>query len=113
MAGKQNTYGPVALTATLTTNIAQGGNASALVYDVIKHILITNTSAVPATVSLWIGATGANAAGTQLFSEHVIPAHAEFPYYCSQRFTSTQFLVGGRDASSTCTIKVETEQFVV
>jgi hypothetical protein len=66
-------FGPVALTTTLTTNLlnppaASGGvNAgSSSQYIVLKHLRITNKTASAATFSLWLGATGANAAGTEV-----------------------------------------------
>lgn len=106
----KRTFGPVAMSATLTTNIYN--NTSALIYDVIKHIHIVNKTAGAVTFSLWLGATGANAAGTELFSAHSVPANQEFDYYCNMKMTSTDFLVGGASAGTSLTIEAEGEQYV-
>lgn len=104
-------FGPLALTNTLTTNVYNQG--SALIYDVIKHIHIVNKTAGAVTFSLWLGATGANTAGTELFNAHSIPAQGEFDYYCNLKMLSTDFLVGGASAATSLTITAEGEQYVV
>ncbi|MBU2051418.1 MAG: hypothetical protein KKH61_20915, partial [Gammaproteobacteria bacterium] len=55
---------PTALTNTYTTNIYVP--ASALVYDVVHHIHVTNKTAATVTFRIFQGATGGNAAGTEL-----------------------------------------------
>lgn len=107
----KKTVGPVALTTTLTANVYN--NTSALIYDVIKHIHITNKTSAPAKVSLWLGATGANAAGTELFSGKSIAANDVYDFYCSLKMLSTDFLVGGSDTATALTITIEGEQYVV
>lgn len=112
MAGTiKRTFGPVALTTTLTTNIYN--NTSALIYDVIRHIHIVNKTGSAATFSLWLGATGANAAGTELFNGHSIPANSTYDWYGALRMASTDFLVGGSNTATALTITGEGEQFVV
>jgi hypothetical protein len=112
MAGTvKRTFGPVALSNTLTTNVYN--NTSALIYDVIKHIHIANKTAGAVTFSLWLGATGANAAGTELFTAVSIPANSYFDWYGNLKMTSTDFLVGGASAATSLTITGEGEQFVV
>lgn len=112
MAGTiKRTFGPLALTTTTTTNVYNQG--SALIYDVIRHIHIANKTALPATVSLWLGATGANAAGTELLNGVVIAANGTFDYYCTLKMTSTDFLVGGSNTATALTIEGEGEQYVV
>jgi hypothetical protein len=106
----KRTFGPLALSATLTTNIYN--NTSALIYDVIKHIHFANKTASPATISLYLGATGANAAGTELFLGQVVPANGVFDYYCNLKMTNTDFLVGGASAGTTITAYGEGEQYV-
>lgn len=112
MAGTiKRTVGPVALTTTLTTNVYNQG--SALIYDVVRHIHVVNYTALAATFSLWIGATGANAAGTAWFAAHSVPANSEFDHYCMLKLLSTDFLVGGAGTTLSLVITIEGEQYVV
>jgi hypothetical protein len=112
MAGTfKRTFGPVALTTTLTTNVYNQG--SALIFDLIKHIHIANKTGSAATFSLWLGATGANAAGTELFIGVSVAANDYFDFYCNLKMLSTDFLVGGSNTTTALTIYAEGEQFVV
>lgn len=103
--------GPLALTNTLTTNVYN--NTSALIYDVIKHIHIANKTASNITFSLYLGATGANAAGTELWTAQNIPPNSSFDWYGNLKMLSTDFLVGGASAATSLTITISGEQFVV
>src|SRR5258706_12291339 len=68
-------FGPVALSNTLTTNILNC-NVTSLAgpvgftltqpYLLITHMRAVNKTGSPVTVSLWIGATGGKAAGTEV-----------------------------------------------
>ena len=113
MAGTiKRTFGPVAMSNTLTTNIYNQG--SALIYDVIKHIHIVNKTAGAVTFSLWLGATGGNAAGTEIIGiGRSIAANSAFDWYGSLKMTSTEFLVGGASAATSLTITGMGEQYVV
>ncbi len=112
MAGTvKRTVGPIAMSNTLTTNIYN--NTSALIYDVIKRIQITNKTAGAVTFSLWLGATGANAAGTELYTAVSVPANTTVSYNMNLKMVSTDFLVGGASAATSLAITVESEQFVV
>lgn len=112
MAGTvKRTFGPLALSTTLTTNIYN--QSSALIYDIIKHIHIANKTGAAATFSLWLGATGGNAAGTELFTGVSIPANDYFDWYCNLKMSSTDFLVGGSNTATALTIVGLGEQFVV
>lgn len=114
MAGTiKRTFGPLALTSTLTTNVYAGAGGSALIYDVLKHIHVANKTGSAATFTLYLGATGANAAGTELFVAQSVAANASFDYYCNLKMVSTDFLVGGASANTTLTIYAEGEQNVV
>lgn len=108
MQGKPNTVGPVALTGS-ALDIYH--NTSALIFDLITHIRVTNTSALAATVTVGLG-TVTNTISVTLIDAEVIPPHTSINYYCRQKLTSTQFLIGLRDASSTANVKMESEQFV-
>lgn len=107
----KKTVGPIALTNTLTTNVYN--QASALIYDIIKHIHITNKTAGAVTFTLYLGLTGANTAGTELFTGQSVAANSSFDYYCNLKMLNTDFLVGGASAATSLTILIEGEQYVV
>ncbi len=112
MAGTPKRIGPLALTNTLTTNVYN--NTSALIYDVITHIAIVNKTAGAVTFSLWLGATGANAAGTEVIgTAKSVPANDTYHWYGRLKMTSTDFLVGGASAATSLTFQAESEQYVV
>lgn len=112
MSGKLIRVGPVAMSATLTTNIYN--NTASTLYDVIRHVTIVNKTAAPVAFSLWLGATGANVAGTEVIgSGRYVPAKSGFEWYGAMKMASTDFLVGGASAATSLTITIETEQFVV
>lgn len=112
MAGTvKRTFGPLALTNTLTTNVYNQG--SALIYDVIKHIHIANKTAGAVTFTLYLGASASNTAGTELWTGVSIPANSYFDWYGNMKMTSTDFLVGGASAATSLTITGFGEQFVV
>jgi hypothetical protein len=111
MAGTlKRTFGPLALTTTYTTNVYN--NTSALIYDVIRHIHVANKLAAD-TFRLYLGATGANAAGTELFFDYPVAAKQSYDYYCAKKLVSTDFLVGGAATTLTLVITGEGEQYVV
>jgi len=112
MARTPKTSGPTALSNTLTTNIYN--NASALIYDVVKHIHITNKTAGAVTFTIYRGGTGGNVAGTELFFGVSIPANSSFDYYpANMVLRSTDFLVGGASALTALVFTMVTEQIVV
>lgn len=86
--------GPLALTTTYTTNIYVP--ASALVYSLIRQLHIANKGGAT-TFRLYLGATGANAAGTELFYDYPVPANSTVVFYwpAGLKVTSADFLVGG------------------
>ena len=115
-ANKVFRFGPVALTNTLTTNIlnpptATGGvnGGSSPNYIVIKHFCITNKTAGAVTFSLWLGATGANAAGTEIRTGLSIAANTAYDIYGLFRLDAADFLVGGASAGTSLTIWGEGE----
>lgn len=107
----------VALTNTLTTNILNPAAAGSGVgytptasYIILTHIRIVNKTSSPATFSLWIGATGANAAGTEFMGiGKTVPANDHIDWYGRLRLDSTDFLVGGASAATTLTFQAEGE----
>jgi hypothetical protein len=101
----------LALTNTLTTNVYNQG--SALIYDVIKHIHVVNKTSGAVNFTLYLGATGATTAGTEIFFQQNVAANSVFDWYGNMRMNSTDFLVGGASAATSLTIEGEGEQFVV
>ena len=103
--------GPLALTNTLTTNIFVP--PSSAVDAIVRHIHVVNKTGGAVTFSLWLGATGANAAGTELFNGQSVASNSTFDYYCAMRMASTDFLVGGASAGTSLTIEIEGENVAV
>jgi hypothetical protein len=103
--------GPTALSAVTTTNVYNQG--SALIYDVVRHIHVVNKTDNFATFSLWLGATGANAAGTELYSKQTVKPRDVYDAYLTLKMLSTDFLVGGSDTATALSITIEGEQIVV
>ena len=109
----KRTFGPVAMSNTLTTNIYN--NSSALIFDSIKQIIVTNKTAGAVTFSLWLGASAGNVAGTELFTGVSIPANTTQSYFFTPglKMLNTDFLVGGASAATSLTITGIGEQVVV
>ena len=109
--------GPIALTNTLTTNIlnppaASGGvnGGSSAQYIVLRHIRIVNKTAGAVTFSLWLGATGANAAGTEIIGTgYSVAANSAYDWYGALRLDAADFLVGGASAATSLSFEAEGE----
>ena len=116
-ANKIFRFGPVAMSATLTTNIlnpptATGGTnaGSSSNYIVLRHIRIVNKTAGAVTFSLWLGATGANTAGTEVIGiGNSIAANSFLDWYGAMRLDAADFLVGGASAGTSLSIQGEGE----
>jgi len=116
---KTFSFGPVALTTTLTTNILNAavtslagpvGFTMTQPYLLLKHIRIVNKTASAATFSLWKGATGGNAAGTEFIGIGLsIAANSAYDWYDpGYRFdgsNANDFLVGGSGTATALTIQ--------
>lgn len=116
MADKPFRSGPVALSNTLTTNVmngpvqaAAGVNVAAQdIYLTIRHIRIVNKTAGAITFSFWLGATGANAAGTEVIGQaKSVPANDVYDWYGSLRMVAADFLVGGASAATSLSFEAE------
>lgn len=117
MQNKTFRFGPLALTTTLTTNLlnpptATGGvnGGSSPQYIILKHVRIVNKTGTAATFSLWLGATGANAAGTEVIGTALsVAANSAFEWFGMLRIDSADFLVGGAGTTTALTIQGEGE----
>ncbi len=116
-ANKVFRFGPVALTNTLTTNIlnpatATGGvnGGSSAQYIIIRHMRVVNKTAGAVTCSFWLGATGGNAAGTEVIGQGLsVAANSYIDWYGVLRLDSADFLVGGASAATSLSIEGEGE----
>lgn len=120
MQNKAFNFGPVALTNVLTTNILNPGAGAratppvgyvdTIPYIILRHLRIVNKTAGPVSFSLWKGATGANAAGTEIVGiGKVVPANDYIDWYGYMRVDSADFLVGGASANASLSIQGEGE----
>jgi hypothetical protein len=134
-ANKILRLGPVALTTTTTTNIwnpptLTGGTGLAgtntNTYLVIRHVRVVNKTNAAASLALWLGATGANTAGTEaIFGGAAtagalnagtgvsVPANSYVDWYGQLRVDVADFLVGGAGTATALTIEGEGELGVV
>lgn len=122
-------FGPVALTTATTTNIlnppaASGGvgAGSSGQYIILRHVRVVNKTNTAASFALWLGATGANAAGSEVIAGGAatagalnvgtgvsVAANSYFDWYGVLRLDTTDFLVGGAGTATALTIQGEGE----
>ena len=118
-ANKIIDLGPVALTSVTTTNI-WNFNVTSLAGPVgftltqpvviIRFIRIVNRSGTAAWFSFWLGATGANLAGTEVIGNGFsIPGNFSFQTSDALRMDATQFLVGGASVNNALTLMASAE----
>lgn len=111
--------GPIALSSTLTTNILNSAIASlsgpvgfvmTQPYLILKHIRIVNKTGTATTVSLWIGASNGNVAGTEFaFQGTSVQPNLFLDWYGLIRLDAADFLVGGAGAPSALSFEAEGE----
>jgi hypothetical protein len=116
---KQVRFGPVALSATLTTNILNPGTTtggtgmpatSTNTYFIIRHIRIVNKTAGAVSFSLWLGGTAGNVAGTEVIGTALsVPANSAYDWYGLLTLDVADFLVGGASAGTSLTFEAEGE----
>ena len=108
--------GPVAI-ANAQANIlnpatATGGTnaGSSAQYLIIRHMRIVNKTAGPVTFSMWLGATGASAAGTEVIGTALsVPANSAYDWYGQMRLDAADFLVAVASAATSLSFEAEGE----
>lgn len=77
-----------------------------------RHIHIANTDSSPRTFSLYIGATGGSAGGTELEGTYTIAANSDYDRYfpVGLKLISTDFLTGIASVASKLVITVMGEE---
>jgi hypothetical protein len=100
----------VSPTTTGGTNVEADVTAT---YTLIKHIRVVNRTGAAVNVSLFIGATGVGAAGTEFaWSAAPVPANGWLDWYSSGqglRLTTTDFLTGFAGSVNALTLVAEGE----
>lgn len=122
MQGVPFRTGPIALTATLTTNIfnppvISGGigvaNSPTVVIALIRKVRILNKTATAATFSLWLGASAANAAGTEYIGSGLtVGPYLAYDYVGYDALESGDFVVGGASIATTLTMILAGDLFI-
>lgn len=103
MATLKRIAGPAYL-ANSAANIYTPPNSA--VYVEINHIHIANVTAGPVTFTLYVGATGGSAGGTELEKQVSIAANSVWNEYYRLRMDSTDFLTGLASAATSLVITV-------
>ena len=114
--------GPVALTTTLTTNIVNctvtsfagptgiSSPGTLALYLILTHIRIVNKGAGAANVSLYIGGTTADAAGTEFaFNGYSVAQNSYVDWYGRVRLDAADYLTGGASVTTTLVFEAEGE----
>jgi hypothetical protein len=119
MQNRPFNFGPVAMSDTMTTDILNPaitslsgpvGFTATQPYILLRHIRIVNKASSAVSFSLWKGATGGNAAGTEVIGTgQSIPANSSYDWYGYMRFDAADFLVGGASAATSLSIQGEGE----
>lgn len=111
-------FGPIALTNTTTTNLLNPGTTTggtnsgsgAALFIILKHIRIVNKTGGAVTCSFWLGATGANTAGTEVIGQGLsVGANSYVDWFGLLRLDTADFLVGGASANTSLSIEGEGE----
>jgi hypothetical protein len=77
--------------------------------EVVRNIHVCNEGSASATFSIWIGATGASAAGTAIFKSVAIAPGAVLDAPYPYKLSATTFVVGLASAASTLTVTITTQ----
>jgi hypothetical protein len=84
------------------------------ILTLIRGIHVTNKDTVPRTFTLYVGATGGSASGTELIASKVLQAGESYDWYAPASgllMKSTDFLTGIASSASTCVITVMGETY--
>jgi hypothetical protein len=118
-ANKVIRFGPVAMVTGSTPNLVNPnitslagpvGFTMTQAYVIIKHIRLVNKTAGAITVSLYVGATAAAAAGTEFLGTSLsIAANSYVDWFGLLRLDAADFLTGSASANTSITFEAEGE----
>lgn len=104
-----NTVGNL-LNCAITSLAGPVGYTQTQPYIILKHIRISNKTASPVSVTLYKGASGGSAAGTEFaFAAVSIPANSYQDWYGQARFDAADFLTGVAGAAAALVLSAEGE----
>lgn len=113
-------FGPIPLSAVLTTNLlnppaAAGGvnGGASPQYILLRHVRVVNRANAVVNYSLWLGGSNGNVAGTEVIAQQKqVAAFGVDDWYAGgpgMRIDAADFLVGGASAANSLTIEGEGE----
>jgi hypothetical protein len=107
---KLYTVGPAFIAAAA----ADIDTPTAGIAKIVKHVRVVNKDASSRTFTLYKGATGGSASGTEIAEEKSIPANDYVDMYFSPglRFSPTEYLSGVASVASQLVITVMGDQIV-
>jgi len=110
MAGTPFKDGPAFITDASDDLYVPGSGT----YALVRHIHLVNTDSSARTVSLYVGATGAEAAGTEILKDKSIAVGDVYDCYfpAGLKLTSTDFLVGDASVTNKVTATISGELYV-
>jgi hypothetical protein len=109
MPGTPKRMGPAFLAAAAANVL----NPPANTYAIITHIHVANQDVADRTFSMWVGATGASADGTELFESTVVKTKSYVDYYPRQRLDVADFLTGLASVASQVIITIDYELYAL
>ena len=83
-------------------------------YAMVRHIHVCNKDTVTRTFTIWLGATGAEAGGTEITGlDHSLDAGKEADFYWPEglQITTSDFLVGKASSASKLTVLITGELY--
>ncbi len=109
MAGTPFKDGPAYVTTSSDDLYVPAANT----YALVRHIHLANTTGSAATCALYVGATGAEAGGTEILGTKSIPANDTLDLYfpAGLKLTSSDFLVGDAGTGSAITATITGELY--
>jgi len=98
------------LNSTITSLAGPTGYTQTQPYIILTHIRLVNKTGAAVNASLFIGATGASAAGTEFaFSAYPVPANSYIDWYGRLRLEPADYLTGFASAATSITFEAEGE----
>ena len=106
--------GPLALTNSVANLLNPGTTTGGVnctgapfdkLYLILKEIYVCDKGGSGGTFNLYIGATGASAAGTEIAKSVAVSANGTVPlYFPNMRISQADFVTGSANANTTLTI---------